>query len=153
MLVLLDTSPLGLAVHPNTTESKQVLVWLQALVRADVQVRVPAIADYELRRELMRIGSSKSLHLLDRFCEVYGYLPLTKQSMLLAASYWADLRKMGRGGTQDKDLDGDVILAAQAAIEAGKPEYRTDKVIIATENLRHFSHLPVNAAEWKRILP
>jgi len=50
--------------------------------------------------------------------------------MLKAAEFWADARKRGRPTADPKELDGDVIVAAQA-IEAG--------AIVATENVGHLA--------------
>lgn len=148
MLVLLDTTPLGLAVHPNANQSKPILTWLAELRKAKVQVKIPAISDYELRRELLRIDSKRSLQVLDKFIELYGYLPLNRRTMNLAASFWSDLRKIAKAGSHDKELDGDVILAAQAAIEKAKSENKGNDVVIATENLKHFANLSVTAMRW-----
>lgn len=67
--------------------------------------------------------------------------------MLLAASFWAEVRKTGKLTADAKSLDGDVILAAQAKIE----EIKGHQVIIATTNVKHLS-LFVDAREWQNII-
>ncbi len=64
--------------------------------------------------------------------------PLT---MLQAAQFWAESKWKGKPTADDKELNGDVILAAQAK-QVG--------AIIATENVGHLSQL-VNAKHWKEI--
>ncbi len=61
---MLDTGPLGLLVHPRPQQG--ILGWHGQLVIAGVQVIIPEIADYELRRELIRLGSLRSLRRLER---------------------------------------------------------------------------------------
>jgi hypothetical protein len=78
---LLDTGPLGLVTHPNAaTKNAQAAGWLRRdLLLVGTAVRVPEIADYELRRELLRAGKSRSVMVLDRFKATLRYVPLTKE--------------------------------------------------------------------------
>ncbi len=146
-IVLLDTGLLGLITHPKASlEADQCAQWLVMLSMKGVDVKVPEIADYEIRRELLRMDRMKSIKRLDDLKNVLGYIPLNTQTMLLAAEFWAQARKQGRPTADDKALDGDVILAAQASllINAGH------ETIIATTNVGHLSRF-VNAKEWKSI--
>ncbi len=53
MIVLLDSEPLGLATNPkNSAEAEACRAWLRALSHAAHLPLVPAIIDYEVRREL-----------------------------------------------------------------------------------------------------
>ena len=40
-------------------------MWLAGLISAGIEVRVPEIADYEVRRELLRVGSTRGIERLD----------------------------------------------------------------------------------------
>jgi hypothetical protein len=66
--------------------------------------------------------------------------------MLKAAELWAEARKRGRPTADPKELDGDVILAAQAALVADEG----NEVIIATTNVGHLSQF-IDAREWRFI--
>jgi hypothetical protein len=72
-------------------------------------------------------------------------LRLTTVTMRRAAEFWAQLRGQGTPTADDKALDGDVILAAQAALLSAQGD-----VVIATTNVGHLSRL-VPADLWQNI--
>ena len=146
--VLLDASPLSLLARRPAwrTEGEQARRWADALLSEGVQVCVPEIIDYELRRELLRSGKSASIGRLDRLKDVLVYLPLTTETMLLAAQLWAGARNRGVPTAPSEALDIDVILAAQAMLlqRAGLD------CVVATSNVRHIERF-VPAARWQSI--
>jgi predicted nucleic acid-binding protein len=113
--------------------------WLQALVRHGSRVLVPEIADYEVRRELLRANKVRGLARLDALAGLLEHLPLTTAAIRQAAIFWAQARQQGRPTADDKTLDGDVILAAQAMTLGA-----TD-VVIATTNVGHLSRFAPTA--------
>jgi predicted nucleic acid-binding protein len=144
--VLLDAGPLGLLCNPN--KSPQPLAfraWLAAFLAASRRVILPEIADYEIRRELIRIGSHAALANLDAAAHYLEYLPLSTVAMRKAAELWALARNMGQQTASNAALDCDVILAAQA-LTLGTP------VIVATSNVAHLSRF-VPADLWQNIAP
>lgn len=147
--VLLDSGPLGMVTNPKaSSETDRCNRWLESLLANEVIVAIPEIADYEVRRELLRANKTAGIERLDALKTVLSYLPLTTQVMLKAAEFWAEARKQGKPTADDKSLDGDVILAAQAALVTSDDE---DEVTIATTNVGHLS-LFVQAREWEEIL-
>ena len=119
--------------------------WLADLVSAGRRIIVPEIADYEVRRELLRLGSQKGLTNLDQLASRLEYLPLTTVAMRLAAELWAQARSAGHPTAPDHALDGDVILAAQAlSLQTA--------VIVASGNPGHLSRF-VAAELWSNIVP
>jgi hypothetical protein len=68
--------------------------------------------------------------------------------MLRAAQLWAHARQTGQATADDKALDADVILAAQANF-VGDPN---DYVVIATMNVGHLSRFTL-AERWHDINP
>jgi predicted nucleic acid-binding protein len=104
-------------------------------------VFVPEISDYEVRRELLRAGKTHGIGRLDLIKNTIGYVPITTSIMLKAAELWADARRSGMPTADPKELDCDVILAAQA-LELGG--------IVATENIGHLSRF-VTAKHWRDI--
>jgi predicted nucleic acid-binding protein len=144
-VVLLDAGPLGLVTNPRRSQQSTACAqWLQALVARGSRVIVPEIADYEVRRELLRANKMEGLARLDVLVGLLDYLPLTTAAMRQAALFWAQARQQGQPTADDKALDGDVILAAQA-VTLGVAD-----TVIATTNVGHLSRF-VPAALWPDI--
>jgi predicted nucleic acid-binding protein len=143
VIVLLDTGPLGILVHPRISQDCQ--DWLKHILLKKYRVVLPEIADYELRRELLRLDNLARIKRLDRLKQRLEYLPLTTNVMLQAAELWAKARQKGKPTADPHALDGDVILAAQAMLID-----TTDQTVIATTNVRHLS-LFMDAREWSDI--
>ncbi len=144
--VILDSTPLGILCNPRT--SPHVLAcrqWLADLLAAGRRVIIPEISDYEIRRELIRLGSMVALANLDGFECQLEYLPISTAAIRLAADIWARARNTGQPTAPDPGLDGDVILAAQA-LSLSIP------VLVATSNPRHLSRF-VAAELWSGIAP
>lgn len=147
-VILLDSGPLGLATNPKagsvTFACNQ---WIRGHLRQGNKVRVSELADYEVRRELLRAGKRRGIAQLDQFKIELGYVPLSTATMLLAAQLWAATRQAGNSTAHDHALDGDVILAAQALMiqDAGH------QVIVATTNVKHLE-LFVDARLWRDIV-
>ena len=148
LIIVLDSGPLGLITNPKASEDNLACNrWLEGLLRKGTIVKIPEIADYEVRRELIRADKVRGIQKLNELQMFLDYLPLTTQVMLLAAQLWAQMRKQATPTADNKALDGDVILAAQA-MDIQKEGH---KVIIATTNVGHLSRL-AEAKEWKEIL-
>jgi len=137
--VVLDSGPLGRIAHPRP--NPDIAEWLRQILSAGVEVIVPEIADYEVRRNLLLEGLMTSVMRLDSLKERLTYLPLNTPTMLRAAELWASARKQGRATADPKELDGDVILAAQA---------ESVGAVVATENVGHLS-LFIDARGWREI--
>jgi predicted nucleic acid-binding protein len=158
MLVFFDTCTLGVLVNPNNTpKTREIRLWMKSHLEKGVGFRVPEIADYELRRNLifetLRAANSpsiKSIQNLDNLKITIGYVPLSTDTILTASAMWAAAKKGNYSTAHKFKLDGDVILAAQAIVESAA----TEKIIIATRNVRHlsqYSTVTVEAREWKNI--
>jgi predicted nucleic acid-binding protein len=137
--VILDSGPLGRIAHPRP--NPEIAEWLSGLLTSGVVVLLSEITDYEVRRNLLLEGLTRSVERLDQLKETLPYMPLTTQVMLRAAALWADARRRGQPTADLRELDGDVILAAQAE-QAG--------AIVATENIGHLSRF-VDARDWRDI--
>jgi hypothetical protein len=75
---------------------------------------VSELADYELRRELLRLGAATSLSRLDELSRELPYAPITRATWRHAAALWALTRSTGKLTAPPEALDGDVLVAAQA---------------------------------------
>jgi predicted nucleic acid-binding protein len=95
-------------------------------LREGDRVMVPAISDYEVRRELLRAEKTKGLARLDGLKSVVGYIPLTSEALLQAAQFWAEARR------------------------SGKPT-AADETVIATTNVKHLE-IFADARLWREII-
>jgi predicted nucleic acid-binding protein len=105
---------------------------------------LPEIADYEIRRELLRANKTKGIERLDALGRLLEYLPLTSAAMRQAARFWADARQQGQPTAGDKTIDGDMILAGQAATAGA------GNLVIATTNVGHLARF-ASADLWQNI--
>ena len=144
--VVLDAGPLGLLCNPNKTgPATAIRAWVAAMRGAGRRLIVPEIADYEVRRELLRVPSHAALANLATYELQLEYLPLTTAVLRHAAMLWAQARNAGRPTAHQHALDCDVILAAQA-LSLGVP------VVVATGNPAHLAaFVPVD--DWQKIVP
>ena len=119
--------------------------WIDDLLANSRRVIVPEIADYEVRRELLRRNSRIALSNLDQLGRRLEYCPLTTAAMRLAANLWAQARRGGQPTAPTAAIDADVVLAAQAlGLSTG--------VVVATGNPAHLSRfLPADL--WSNIVP
>lgn len=147
-LVLLDTGPLGMVTHPKTATNGPAARWVEQLLAAGVRLLVPEIADYELRRELLRANLSQSIARLDALESELGFDPIQTETMRQAAAFWARARNIGQPTADDKALDGDMILAAHSAVLT----QRGFTVTIATTNVGHLSRF-ARASLWNDLTP
>lgn len=139
--IILDATPLGKIANPK--RGIEISFWYQNILNSGKEIIISEIADFEVRRELVLRGLTKSINSLDTLANLHPYLALNTKTMRLAAQLWADARKKGLPTADDKELDCDVLLAAQALISNS---------IIATENVGHLSRY-TEAKHWKDIEP
>lgn len=134
--------------RPGLRVADECRAWLAGHLGRGVRVLVPEIADYEVRRELIRLRKGSAVARLDAFNAALPdrYLALTTTSMRRAADLWANIRQRGLPTADPKELDGDVIVAAQAM----SSNYRIDDIVVATTNPVHLSRF-VSAELWSAI--
>jgi predicted nucleic acid-binding protein len=132
--IVLDTGPAGKIAHPKVAPG--VRQWLAERAADGDRIALPEIVDYELRRNFLlevrrgRTSFAMSLDRLDELRKNLIFLPLNSDAMLKAAELWAEARLQGKPTADPKELDSDVILAAQALQIDG---------IIVTENPGHLA--------------
>jgi predicted nucleic acid-binding protein len=139
--LLLDTGVLGQICHPR--RHGVVRKWFRSAVQVHV-ILLSEVADYELRRELLRIGATRSLAHLDELTRELVYVPTTTAIWRRAAALWAVARNAGDVTAPPEALDGDVLVSAQAQEEAA---------VIVTTNTKHFVALSAPALEWTAVPP
>ncbi len=152
MIVFLDSNTLGAIVNPNPKSNavKAIKAWAQQMESANHPLIVPAVADYEQRREHTRRNATASLIELDKFVGgVQGrYLPLTDSALKVAAILWAQVRQKGLPTADLKALDCDIVLAAQVLdlqLQAGT-------FVVVTDNTDHLSRV-IACEKWQNVKP
>ncbi|WP_394793246.1 type II toxin-antitoxin system VapC family toxin [Armatimonas sp.] len=154
-ILVLDTGPLGLLTNPRKPENTlEILRWAAAHLRAGNRLLVPAIADFEVRRELLRLNRPTSIAALDAFIRLPQdrYIPFTDNALQLSAILWARARNAGTPTADPKELDCDVLIAAQAQEYKSLHELSDEQIIIATVNVGHLAQF-IAADLWSDILP
>ena len=145
--VLLDSGPLGLVTNPQGNKLSDTCVeWIEGLLNRNIEVIIPEISDYEVRRELIRARKTAGIRRLDDFKITLTYLPISTEAMLQAARFWATARQGGYPTAHEHALDGDVILAAQASLLSTG----SNTVVVATMNVKHLTRF-VDAKPWQEI--
>ena len=147
---LLDAGPLGLACcQPSQAKTIRCESWLSGLQASGVVILIPAIADYEVRRELIRTGATAKLDRLARLRRRFNWVDITSEALEQAAEFWAILRQSGRPTAGNDALDADAILAGMASTMA-QPG---DSVVIATTNVKHLARFSgIDARLWETIV-
>jgi predicted nucleic acid-binding protein len=151
-IIVLDSGPLGLACRKRgKPDVDAITFWSITAVSNTALIVIPEIADYEVRRALIRAGAKDGLKRLDALRDRTGFLfaPILTPVMVKAAELWADVRSKGLPTSDAGGLDGDAILAAQALHVAG----RGDELVVATDNVKHLVRFGVDAREWSRFTP
>jgi hypothetical protein len=134
----------------GVSDAEACRVWIAGCIRKGTSVVVPAIAYYEVRRELERMKNTTGITRLDEFCEAVPgrYLPLSDTALRLGCRLWARARQTGVPTADPNELDCAVLIAAQA-LDLGLPQ---PAFIIASTNVGHLSRF-VPAALWTDIGP
>lgn len=145
--VILDAGPVGLLCDPRPRPLPLACrQWARDLLSAGHRVFVPEIADYEVRRELLRAGRTASVTELDALAGWLQYLSIDTPVLRRAAELWAHARQTGQPTAADNTIDADVILIAQA-------EALNDPgAVIATTNVGHLSRF-FPAELWSHLVP
>jgi hypothetical protein len=153
MIVFLDTGVLGLLSSPNNRgEAKECKEWFYRLLARSIYVVTSDICDYEVRRSLLLAyltnPTVNGIENLDDLQQVIDFLGLTKAVMREASIFWAEARSQGMPTTDEKNIDADIIIAAQWKILT--EEFPGRYIVIATTNVKHLQRF-TEAKTWKNI--
>lgn len=147
--IVLDSTPLALFLQRRSYHrAEECSAWVARHIDAGDRLIVPEIIDYEVRRELLRLGKANALRRLDLFnhAEPDRLLRLSSDALRKAAELWAQVRRKGMPTADVHALDVDMILAAQVLTTS----FGADDVIVATGNVSHLAPV-VRADQWDHI--
>ena len=151
MKIILDSGILGFASHPQLHKKySDFFAWIQSNIAYKNDLVIPEVADYEVRRSLIKIGS-RSISILDdlQSYEGFEYLPINTRAMRIAAESWATARKQGKQGTGNSRLDADMVLVGQT-LEFSEAIKVEEDVVLATTNIKDLEDF-CNAKKWEEI--
>lgn len=153
--IFLDTGPLGILTNPKKpADTVDALRWAAGHLRAGNRLLVPSVADYEVRRELVRLGRTRGIASLDAWNILPSdrYVMLTDSALRLASILWAQARNAGTPTADPKELDCDVLIAAQALDYQNTYALTPGELVMATVNVGHLSQF-LRADLWQNITP
>jgi predicted nucleic acid-binding protein len=118
-VVLLDSGPLGMYANPaKNPRNEACRKRVNALLVGGLQVKVPGIAVYENRRELLHLQlrhpAAKRLQRFEVVIATLGVLPVTDDVMQRAAVIWAEARYRGHVTAPPESLDGGRYLGSSS---------------------------------------
>jgi len=137
---VLDTGPLGLPAHDRPAQRLPIQQWLIREMSNGATIYLSEVADYEVRREVIRLIDAGQLPAsrlarlarLDQLGTLFTWLPVSTAIWKRAAQLWADSRRQGKPTADAAALDADVLIAAQALEQ---------KATVVTSNPTHLQHL------------
>jgi predicted nucleic acid-binding protein len=153
MIVFLDTGVLGLLSSPNNRgDAKECKEWFYRLLSRGVYIVTSDICDYEVRRSLhlasLKNPTVNGIENLDELQQVIDFLALTKGVIREASILWAEARSQGIPTADEKNIDADIIIAAQWKILT--EEFPGQYIVIATSNVKHLQRF-TEAKTWRNI--
>ncbi|MFO0812752.1 MAG: nucleic acid-binding protein [Gemmatales bacterium] len=118
MTYLLDAGPLGLLAHSRSTARLPIQSWVYQQLQDGNTVLISEVADYEVRRELIRLIQKQQLPAsrLTRLDALQSFCPLTlltHSNWQQAAELWASMRNQGIPTSELASLDADVLVISQ----------------------------------------
>ena len=148
--MLLDSGPVGLLARARSTRSpaRECNEWAASMLQAGHRLIVPESIDFEVRRELVRLGNQRALLRLNPLPIRLGFHDVSSQVLRQAAHFWVEARRRGKPTADRHSLDIDMILAGHAAT-IGEHHSR-EQVLIATTNVQHL-RMFADAREWSSI--
>jgi hypothetical protein len=160
MIIFLDSNILGLIDSgSNYEETLNCTEWFYRSYARGCSFTTSYFCLYEVRRGLLveQMSGKRAQGLLGLAkLEVDGFLDFTEKehnidikiTLEKAATLWAEASANGRSSRSEKDIDVDIIIAAQYQILVDQNPGQ--QVIVATKNLKHLSRF-CNAANWQDI--
>ena len=157
MRFLLDTNLLKRVCHP--TAHPDVRAWLDAWLdyaqrAVEIEIIVSAVADYELRRGYLseinrKEDERKALERLDHYCALLGVQQVSAKNFRDDATMWADARRKGKLTASDRDVDWDILIAAQAKEMSEQADGM--RVVVVTDNAKHLLAHGAEAKDWHEL--
>ena len=122
MIYMLDTNILSYLLEGNESVKTKLLSVLNGNT-----VLIPEIVYYEIQRGLKYKNAVKKQDVFSQFCQIFGIAYMNKETLDLASSIYADLRKTGN------QIEDDDIFIGATALE--------QNAILVTNNEKHLGRI------------
>lgn len=132
MTYFLDTNIISYIIKGNA----EIYAKTVQLLEDGNDVKIPAVAYYEVKRGLIVVGASSKLQLFLTFAQKLGVVNTTIETYDIAAQVYADLRTSGK-----IIEDADIFIGAEAV---------KHNAILITNNAEHLSRIKnIHIEVWK----
>ena len=96
-------------------------------------------------------GYTKGINNLNKFRQRELIIPIDNESLITATELWAEIRKIGQATADNKNIDCDVIMVAQA-LTLRKQFQQIIILTIDVKDLIRFKKFGIEVWDWKQAL-
>lgn len=146
LVIVLDAGPLSAILYAK--RGSAIETWYNDHLAAGTKFVIPEVADYEVRRLLVKRKAVARIARLDELIKTVYYHPISTSVMHHAADAWAACRLRGQPFTVDDRFDGDAVFVGHVRVL----EAAGTQVLVATHDVADLSPW-VDAYEWQDIEP
>ncbi len=111
----------------------------QQALRNNSKILISPIVFYEVMRFFYHKKAVKEINFLLKLVDKLYWIDTNYNTWDKGAKIWAQARSIGRPTADEKSLDADVLIAAQA---------KEHNAVVVTKNTKHFTYLGVENEQW-----
>ena len=137
---LLDTNIFTCILRKRNETDLRIIQKFQNILRTNARILICPIVFYEVARGLYHKNAQRQLAAFEKLVEGSVWCEFSSETWDAGAQLWANCKQQGiRTGKSEKDIDADVLIAAQT---------HQQKAILVTNNTKHFQHFNIPCEDW-----